>query len=52
MHAAATGLFGNHIVKAVVNKIKATLHNNWYTKGSFDDGRIKYFFSEAAVFVL
>jgi hypothetical protein len=49
MHAATIGLFGNHIVKAVVNKIKATLRNDLYTKGSFEDGRIKYFFSEAAL---
>jgi hypothetical protein len=49
MHAATIGLVGNHIVKAVVEKIKATLRNDLYTKGRFDDGRIKYFFSEAAV---
>ena len=48
MHQATIGLFGNHIVKAVVNKIKATLRNDSYTKGKFGDGRTKYFFSEAA----
>jgi len=33
----------------MIEKIKVTLRNDSYTKGMFDDGRIKYFFSEAAV---